>query len=60
MLPPRFVIDSTEALVEAAKAADPPVTAGERAELRLPTRTVTLESSLLDHMIVWEEIRTVR
>lgn len=57
MLQPRFVVESSEDLIEAAKAADPPVRQGERAELCLPTRRVMLESSLVDHMVVWEEVR---
>lgn len=57
MLQPRFVVESSEDLIEAAQAADPPVRQGERAELRLPTRKVILESTVVDHMVVWEEIR---
>lgn len=57
MLPPRFVVESSEDLIQAAKSADPPVQQGDRAELRLPTRRVMLESTLVDHMVVWEEVR---
>jgi hypothetical protein len=53
---PRFVVDSAEALVEAAQHADPPVRAGDLAELRLPTRSVLLRSSLEREMIVWREL----
>ncbi len=53
---PRFIVESAEALVDAAQHADPPVQPGEHAELRLPNRSVLLESSLDDRMMVWVEV----
>lgn len=54
---PRFIVESAEALVDAVRQADPPVRSGERAELRLPNRSVLLESTLDDRMMVWVEVR---
>lgn len=56
MREPRFTVNSTEAFIEAALHADPPIREGDHAELVLPRRCVTLVSSLVDHMIVWTEI----
>ena len=58
LLQPRFSVDSPEALIEAANAANPPVQQGERAELKIGDRRVLLESSRVDFMIVWEEVRS--
>lgn len=53
----RFVADSPEALILLSRAAEPPVRPGELAELRMLKRSVLLESSVVDFMVTWEEVR---
>jgi hypothetical protein len=45
---PRFFASSPEALIAQARVAQPPVADGERAELQLPSRSVLLQSSVVD------------
>jgi len=53
---PRFFVSSAEALIAQASVAQPPVIDGERAELQLPSRSVLLQSSVVDYEVVWREV----
>jgi hypothetical protein len=53
---PRFVASTVQCLVDLARAADPPVREGDRAELLLDRRKVLLEARLCDDYIEWIEV----
>jgi len=52
----RFVAESSDRLVELARAADPPVREGDHAEVLLDRGKVLLEAHLRDEYIEWIEV----
>ena len=54
---PRFVVKSVEELEVLARAADPPIELGQRAELVRNNRIVLLEVTRVTPLVEWNEVR---